>query len=124
MAHAYPTLGIGSYDEAMPFYLEFLGFRVDFEHRRDAGSPVYMGISRGVSPGIDRGFLALHLTEHAVPLGAAVLLDVERVHDLYHDLRAKDPALAAELVDKPWGKSELHLHDPFGNHLTFTSPTP
>ena len=125
MARAYPCLRIGSYDEAMPFYLDFLGFKVDFEYRRDENAPVYMGISKGKSPGISRGELALHLTEHTQqPLGIGVVMDVESVNDLYEELKSKTPGMPEVLVDQAWGKTELHLRDPFENKLVFTSPTP
>ena len=125
MARAYPCLRIDSYNDAMPYYLDFLGFKVEFEYRHDEASPVYMGISRGESCGISRGELALHLTEHTEqPSRIGVMFDVESVHDLYTELKSKNPSMSEELVDKPWGKTELHLRDPFGNLLNFTSPAP
>ena len=124
MARAYPCFRIDSYEVAMPYYLEFLGFKVDFEWRHEPGFPVYMGISRGESPGISQGELALHLTEHKeVPREIGVMMDVEDVYALFEDLKSRDPDLAAELVDQPWEKTELHLKDPFGNKIIFTSLT-
>ena len=50
------------------------------------------GISRGESPGISQGELALHLTEHKeVPEGIGILLDVESVYDFFDDLKSKKP---------------------------------
>ncbi len=133
MSRAYPCLYIKSYEEAVRYYVDFLGFKIDFEWRHEEGFPVLMGVSRGESPGIADGELALHLTEHKeVPEGIGIGLDVEDVYVFYDDLKCRNPdALEAaggthhgtELVDQPWGKTELHLLDPFGNHLNFTSPT-
>ena len=86
MSRAYPCLYIKSYDEALPYYVDFLRFHVDFEWRSEEGLPVYMGVSRGASP-------------------------------------VRQPGFSDDLVDQPWGKTELHLYDPFRNHLVFTSPT-
>jgi len=47
-----------SFDEAKAkeFYVDFLGFTVDFEHRFEPGMPLYMGISQGDC--------RIHLSEH------------------------------------------------------------
>ncbi len=47
-----------SFDEgkAREFYIAWLGFTVDFEHRFEPGLPLYMGISRGDC--------RIHLSEH------------------------------------------------------------
>ena len=83
-----------------------------------------MGISRGPSPGITEGQIALHLTEHKVALGIGVVADVEDVRAFHEDLKSRNPRSAGVLVDQPWGKTELHLKDPWENLLIFTSPTP
>ena len=41
-----PTFRIFSIDKAREFYLDFLGFKVDWEHRFEPGFPVYMQVSR------------------------------------------------------------------------------
>jgi catechol 2,3-dioxygenase-like lactoylglutathione lyase family enzyme len=78
-----PILRIFSVDKAREFYLGFLGFRVAFEHRFDAASPLYMGI--------ERDGVTLHLSEHhgdACP-GAAVLVPVEGLDALHREITAK-----------------------------------
>lgn len=42
--------------EAREFYVNFLGFKVDWEHRFEAGLPLYLQVSREGC--------TLHLTEH------------------------------------------------------------
>jgi catechol 2,3-dioxygenase-like lactoylglutathione lyase family enzyme len=42
-----PIFRIFSLEKAREFYLDFLGFKVDWEHRFEPDSPVYMQISRG-----------------------------------------------------------------------------
>ena len=51
-----PVFRIFSLDKAREFYLDFLGFKVDWEHRFAPDLPVYMQVSRAG--------LAFHLSEH------------------------------------------------------------
>jgi catechol 2,3-dioxygenase-like lactoylglutathione lyase family enzyme len=62
---AVPIFRIFSLDKAREFYLDFLGFKVDWEHRFEPGGPVYMQISRNG--------LVIHLSEHH---GQAVCLSM------------------------------------------------
>jgi hypothetical protein len=54
---AVPIVRIFDVAKAHEFYLGFLGFRVDWEHRYGADFPLYTQVSRGG--------LRLHLSEHA-----------------------------------------------------------
>ncbi len=47
MAQAYPCLRIDSYDEAMPYYLDFLGFKVEFEYRHEEAFSCLHGYLKG-----------------------------------------------------------------------------
>jgi catechol 2,3-dioxygenase-like lactoylglutathione lyase family enzyme len=51
-----PVLRIFDLAKADEFYLEYLGFRVNWNHRFDDNAPLYRQISRGD--------LLLHLSEH------------------------------------------------------------
>ncbi len=51
-----PVFRIFALDKAKEFYLDFLGFKVDWETGFEPGGPVYMQISRGE--------LTFHLSEH------------------------------------------------------------
>ncbi|MBT3603969.1 MAG: hypothetical protein HN521_12985 [Candidatus Latescibacteria bacterium] len=116
MERAYPSFRINSFQEAHAFYIDFLGFEVYFEWREAPDAPVYMGISKGS--------LAIHLFEHKIGLyGASAVLDVKDAFEVYEELVKKKPDMIEKLIDQPWGKSELHLRDPFGNKLNFTSGT-
>ena len=53
-----PLLRIFDVAKAHAFYVDFLGFKVDWEHRFDANAPLYEQISRAGC--------VLHLTEHHV----------------------------------------------------------
>src|SRR5688572_390954 len=53
---AIPILRIFDVAKAKEFYLDFLGFRIEWEHRFEDGAPAYMQIARGD--------LVLHFSEH------------------------------------------------------------
>lgn len=105
-----------SFDEAkaLEFYVDFLGFEIDFTHRFHDGAPLYMGLSRGEA--------ALHISEHhgdASP-GAAVFLWMSGI-EAYHDaLIAKSYKYNRPGLEKaPWDAVSMQVSDPFGNRLSF-----
>lgn len=51
-----PILRIFDEDKAREFYVQFLGFQVDWEHRFEPGLPLYLQVSRDAC--------VLHLSEH------------------------------------------------------------
>jgi len=51
-----PIMRIFDERRAREFYVDYLGFAVDWEHRFDGQGPLYMQVSRGA--------LVLHLSEH------------------------------------------------------------
>lgn len=112
-----PILRMFDEAKAREFYLEFLGFTVEFEHRFEPGLPLYMGISRD-------GCI-IHLSEHhgdASP-GAQIRIECDDVDALQRELIAKHYKYGRPGVeDTPWATRELRAHDPFGNRLTFYTP--
>lgn len=112
-----PILRIFDEAKAREFYLDFLGFKVDWEHRFEPGLPLYLQVSSG-------GCI-LHLSEHygdASP-GAAVRIDIDDVDAFQRALAAKAYGYARPGVeDTPWGRREMQVRDPFGNRLVFAGP--
>ncbi len=111
-----PILRIFDEAKAREFYVDFLGFAVDWEHRFEPGLPLYMQISRDGC--------VLHLSEHhgdCCP-GAAVRIetsDLDRFHD---ELGSKRYGYARPGIEAmPWGTRDMSVLDPFGNRLTFTA---
>lgn len=110
-----------SFDEAKAreFYLDFLGFKVVFEHRFEPNTPLYMGIHR------DR--CELHLSEHfgdASP-GASMRIEMPDVHDFCAELNAKQYRHARPgVMRQPWGMDDMTISDPFGNKLIFCTDIP
>ena len=111
-----PILRMFDITKAREFYLGYLGYSVDFEHRFDPTLPLYMGISRGGS--------TLHLSEHhgdGSP-GSRVRITVSDIDALHSELTAKAYAYyRASIKAMPWGSREMDVTDPFGNRLTFAS---
>jgi catechol 2,3-dioxygenase-like lactoylglutathione lyase family enzyme len=107
-----PILRIFSVDKAREFYIDWMGFKVDFEHRFDPDAPLYMQVSRGD--------LVLHLSEHygdGSP-GITVFVDVTGLADLHRELAAKPYRYYRPSIEhKEWGANEMSLTDPFGNRL-------
>lgn len=99
--------------KAREFYLDFLGFSVEFEHRFEADLPLYMGISRNG--------LQLHLSEHhgdACP-GATLFVPMSNIELLRDELKQKHYGYGRpEIVQQDWGKI-LEVCDPFGNRIRF-----
>ena len=108
-----------SFDEALArgFYVDFLGFTVEFEHKFEPDTPLYLGLS------LD-GF-ELHLSEHfgdAAP-GSTVRIDVDDVTGLCKTLNEKAYRNSRPGVQRQsWGYDEMVIPDPFGNKLIFGTP--
>ncbi len=111
-----PILRIFDETKARQFYVDFLGFQVDWEHRFEPGLPLYLQVSRD-------GCI-LHLSEHhgdCCP-GAAMRIEVDEIDTLHGELTAKQFKHARPAVETtPWGTRDMSVHDPFGNRLTFTT---
>jgi uncharacterized glyoxalase superfamily protein PhnB len=109
-----PILRMFDEAKAREFYVGFLGFEIDFEHRFGADFPLYMQVSRAGA--------VLHLSEHhgdATP-GSAVRVGTADLDQLASELREKDYKFARPAIqEQPWGLRELTVGDPFGNRIVF-----
>jgi uncharacterized glyoxalase superfamily protein PhnB len=109
-----PILRIFSVEKAKEFYVGFLGFAVDWEHRFDDKAPVYMQISRAGC--------VLHLSEHhgdCCP-GSTVFLRVTGVDDYHQEVSAKGYGYMRPGVERTFHDSKcMQVVDPFGNRLRF-----
>ncbi len=104
------------FDEARAreFYVDFLGFSVNWEHRFGPDLPLYMEVARdGVR---------IHLTGHhgdCCP-GAALRVGTRELDTLLAELTEKNDRHARPGIDEPpWGGREMSVTDPFGNRITF-----
>ncbi len=116
---AVPILRIFDRSKAVEFYVDYLGFTLDWEHGGHADhSPLYVQVTRGAA--------RLHLSEHhgdASPGGAA-LIPVTDVEALHGELHGRDYDYASPGIrDEEWGRV-LVVIDPFHNRLVFHQPVP
>jgi len=111
-----PILRIFDEAKAKEFYVDFLGFKVDWEHRFEPGLPLYLQISRDTC--------VLHLSEHhgdCCP-GAALRIQTTDLDSFHAELSAKGYKYYRPGIEEtPWGTREMAVTDPFGNRVTFTS---
>ncbi len=111
---AVPILSIFDAGKALAFYRDWLGFSVDWEHRFEADTPLYMQISRDG--------LILHLTEHhgdCTP-GSTVFVSTTGIRAFHDEISARPyPFNRPSLEDAPWGGLVCEVTDPFANRLRF-----
>lgn len=108
-----PILRIFDVAMAKDFYLEYLGFRLDWERRFEAGAPLYAQVSRSG--------LILHLSEHhgdASP-GSAVFVAVRGIRAFRAELAGKDYRFnRPDIEELSWGLV-MTVIDPFSNRIRF-----
>src|SRR2546429_7907930 len=101
--------------KAREFYVGFLGFKVDWEHRFEPDLPLYMQISKDKC--------VIHLSEHhgdCCP-GAAVRIETTDLDAFHAELTAKQYKYYRPGIESmPWDR-DMSVKDPFGNRLTFTT---
>lgn len=119
MLRTIPILRIFSVEKAREFYVDYLGFQVDWEHRFEDMAPVYMQVSRGN--------LALHLSEHhgdCCP-GSAVFVWMTGIDEFHQELGAKNyKYLRPGLEETFYGSKCVQVIDPFGNKIRFNEELP
>jgi catechol 2,3-dioxygenase-like lactoylglutathione lyase family enzyme len=109
-----PILRIFSVEKAKEFYVGFLGFHLDWEHRFDDEAPIYMQVSLGD--------LVLHLSEHhgdCCP-GSTVFLRVSGLDGYHREITAKRYGAMRPGLGQTFHDSKcMEVIDPFGNRLRF-----
>jgi hypothetical protein len=111
-----PILRIFDEAKAREFYVEFLGFKVDWEHRFEPDLPLYMQVSKDDC--------ILHLSGHfgdGSP-GVHIRIEIEGLDEFQQSLIAKRYKHARPgICDTPWNTREMTVQDPSGNSLTFVT---
>ncbi|WP_371829497.1 glyoxalase superfamily protein [Rhodococcoides yunnanense] len=99
---------------AREFYIDYLGFVVDWEHRFDGNLPLYMRIWRGAT--------VLDLSEHhgdCVP-GGAVWIPVSNASEFHAEISSRGHRrMQPGIDDGAPGGPTVEVVDPFGNVLRF-----
>ena len=113
-----PILRMFDVDKAKEFYIDYLGYKIDFEHRFEPTAPLYMGISRDDSN--------LHLSEHhgdGSP-GTYVRINVGNIEELHAELTSKKyKYMRPGIVTQEWGERQVTVYDPFGNRIIYWQKT-
>lgn len=108
-----PLMRIFDEEKAKEFYVNFLGFHLDWEHRFGDNFPLYCQVSRGG--------LFLHLTGHsgdATP-GNTVWVQMQGIRDYHKELNARHyKHMKPGIEENPWGL-QMTVIDPFNNHIRF-----
>ena len=111
---AIPILRIFDEAKAREFYLDFLGMKVDWEHRFEPDTPIYMQVSRGA--------MVLHLSEHSgdgTP-GTKVMVHTDKLDELHTEIRSKNYRYNRPgIEDAPWNARIMECVDPFNNRIIF-----
>jgi len=108
-----PILRSFDEDKAREFYVEFLEFKIDWEHRFSEEAPLYMQISKGDC--------IIHISEHHGDCspGASIRIEVDELES-YHKLliEKRYKYSGPGINENPWGK-DMSIADPFGNRVIF-----
>ena len=109
-----PILRIFDVVKAKDFYVGFLGFTIDWEHRFDDVSPVYLQISKGD--------LVLHLSEHhgdCCP-GSTVFVWMTGIEEFHATITSRGYGYMRPGIERTFYNSVcVEVTDPFGNRIRF-----
>lgn len=113
-----PVIRVFDEAKAREFYLDFLGFTLDWEHRFGDNFPLYAQVSRAG--------LAVHLSGHhgdASP-GSTAFVAIHGVRRFQQELACKNYAYAKPALEElPWGRV-MTVTDPFSNRIRFCEEKP
>lgn len=112
---AIPILRIFDEEKAKKFYLEFLGMQLDWEHRFEPDSSVYMQGSRAN--------LIFHLSEHSGDCtpGSKVFVNTDELGKLHQEITSKGYKYnRPTITTAPWGDSVIEVVDLFSNRVFYS----
>lgn len=116
-AIAKPILRIFDYIKTIEFYVDWLGFKIDWEDKPE-NTPSYMQVSLGN--------IVIHLSEHhgdCSPGGRIYIENFLGLGNYHKKLLDKQYKFNRPGISKtPWNNELdcMEVIDPFGNRLTFT----
>lgn len=109
-----PILASSDESRAKEFYVDFLGFKLLFEHRFETGKPLYMAVKRD--------YCELHISEHTnyvTPI-SSVRIELDDLEGYHEELVSRSFDSRRPTIEKmPWA-NDMEIKDPFGNILIFT----
>ena len=109
-----PILRSFDEDKVKEFYVDFLEFEIEFEHRFEKDLPLYIGFKKGK--------FELHLSEHygdSTPI-TSIRIELENLESFHKKLSDKNyKHCRPSIIKQDWGTMEMIIQDPFGNKLIF-----
>lgn len=110
---AVPIVRIFDVAKAHEFYLDFLGFSVDWEHRYGENFPLYTQVSRAG--------LRLHLSEHAgdATPGGNMVVYMKGIRAFQKELAGKNYRYMKPGLEDEGTRLEVTVIDPFNNRIRF-----
>ncbi|MHB2267521.1 glyoxalase superfamily protein [Aliihoeflea sp. PC F10.4] len=113
MQSAVPIVRIFDIPKADEFYLGFLGFSVDWDHRYGDNFPLYRQVSRSG--------LRLHLSEHAgdATPGGNMCVYMTGIREFHRELSDRDYRYMKPGLEKQDNRLEVQVTDPFNNRIRF-----
>jgi len=110
-----PIFRIFDYKKAVEFYVDWLGFKIDWEHTFEENFPIYMQVSRDG--------IVLHLSEHhgdCAP-GSKAYITIDDVKAFHKEICAKDYKYNKPGLEQAfWNAPCFEVIDPFSNKLLIT----
>ena len=100
--------------KAKEFYLDFLGMKLDWEHRFEPGFPIYMQVSRGN--------MVFHLSEHSGECspGSKTFVNTNEFNKLHEEIISKTYKYNKPIITTaPWGARVFEVTDLFSNKVLF-----
>ena len=110
-----PQLRITSAANSLPFYVQGLGFAIDWQHQFKASFPLFLQLTRKGQ--------TIFLTEHTgdCQAGGAAYFVVPDVDECFRLFSAGGIQPTEAPQDTPWGSREMVVTDPDGNRLRFAT---
>ena len=108
-----PLFRILSYKTAVRFYVDFLGFQIDWENRIRPTDLVYMQLSYNG--------LILHLSElKKFETNAIIFVETFNIQAFHADLKQRNLESNIQDIQRTtWKTMQFEIEDPFGNLLRF-----
>ncbi|MBU6389853.1 VOC family protein [Patescibacteria group bacterium] len=95
--------------KVIPFYLDILGFTLDYQNERFVSFQFPNGAKLGIKNQTD---------EREQPGFQTVFIEVEGIEEVYRAIQGKGIQIYKELIEKPWGK-EFSILDPDENKVLY-----
>lgn len=109
-----PVLRIFDYDKAVDFYVNWLGFTINFEHVFHDGAPKYIEV--------EKDGITFHLSEHhgdGTP-GSHVFIWCDGVEEYYKEIINKKYTYNKPGLEKTFYEAlSFIVNDPFNNKISF-----